>query len=776
MFWKFGFSTPSSIDTLLNKEGVELKEVLDNADVIQECKNQNKLLVDFLKKPEHMAKLVDFVVTEPSDDVLDKTRFKYPNLACEILSSDIADIALAVSSEENFNKIWAMLDRPPPLHPLLGSFFTRIVSALLKSNDSVVNVLMQNPPELDKLLKHLDNAAITDLLVSIAVVKPLGEVDVQKWLCEDQHLMERLSARFADKNSSKEVLYNAAQVLSDLVNFTRKELSDAAAEHAVDEDDKTEVKAVVYLNKLQSEEFMSAFLVNALSGNEYATDYGLGVAISLLTERQRGEDEAPPTAEELQAHHTAVAGVLSALQKHIPKLCELLKVAPKGKSIVTSAGEVGVPLGGLRVKVAQVLKTLANTGSEKVYAELASLKAVDTLLDLFFKYPDNNFFHRHVSELVCTAIEHSKPTQAPSPMLQSLFVDGQLLGRLAQAWTDSDSDEAQSGKHRHGYMGFIVFMANAVVSLAGTPHEPFQSYLKGNEELQNRWQKFLSEKIDPLNKLHATVPGGVRPTAGGAASDDDDFFFTDTEETTNAELAFAKFLNEKICDVPDDITLEDEPEDEDLVEQYGVNGLFSPTVEINTDVTPMQVEQDWVIKDGPDGAADEEMGEEEWEEKKVIDETSVVKPRVSIVHSSSEDDDDNDSDSDGSYDLGQVKHMDVALSPRSAQAVAGMPTRDPFVSPRKSKDGPGAWAQFDTPQAMDVKLSDEEYEKKLGGLMSEHSVAINNHAELELADKDIAAEEAPSKPQRRLPKPPHVLSDSQLLTEDQERLDAASDA
>ena len=36
----------SHVDTLLDKEGVTLQEILEQEDIIQECKSQNKKLVE----------------------------------------------------------------------------------------------------------------------------------------------------------------------------------------------------------------------------------------------------------------------------------------------------------------------------------------------------------------------------------------------------------------------------------------------------------------------------------------------------------------------------------------------------------------------------------------------------------------------------------------------------------------------------------------------------------------------------------------------------------
>lgn len=42
MFWKFELITSSHLEALLDKEDVSLSELLDEEDVLQECKAQNR--------------------------------------------------------------------------------------------------------------------------------------------------------------------------------------------------------------------------------------------------------------------------------------------------------------------------------------------------------------------------------------------------------------------------------------------------------------------------------------------------------------------------------------------------------------------------------------------------------------------------------------------------------------------------------------------------------------------------------------------------------------
>ena len=44
MFWKF--ATTSNVDNLLEREDITLVELLDDDDVLQECKGQNSKLIE----------------------------------------------------------------------------------------------------------------------------------------------------------------------------------------------------------------------------------------------------------------------------------------------------------------------------------------------------------------------------------------------------------------------------------------------------------------------------------------------------------------------------------------------------------------------------------------------------------------------------------------------------------------------------------------------------------------------------------------------------------
>ena len=62
MQWRFGISSASTLNAFLDKPGVSVEEVLDDADIIQECKAQNQKLIDYLRQPDVLKRLLEHVV------------------------------------------------------------------------------------------------------------------------------------------------------------------------------------------------------------------------------------------------------------------------------------------------------------------------------------------------------------------------------------------------------------------------------------------------------------------------------------------------------------------------------------------------------------------------------------------------------------------------------------------------------------------------------------------------------------------------------------------
>lgn len=76
MFWKFNLHNSSQVEKLLEKEDLTLLELLDEEDVLQECKSQNQRLLLFLTQDSSILELLNLITHEPPIDREEKMRYK----------------------------------------------------------------------------------------------------------------------------------------------------------------------------------------------------------------------------------------------------------------------------------------------------------------------------------------------------------------------------------------------------------------------------------------------------------------------------------------------------------------------------------------------------------------------------------------------------------------------------------------------------------------------------------------------------------------------------
>jgi hypothetical protein len=142
MFWKYNFANTSNVDALLQKDNVTLEELMDQDDIIQECQGRNTNLVEFLVRPENLEKLVEYVSREPTDDDVDeRARFKYSNVACELLTCDVPVINETLAgSSALLAKLCDFIEGDAPLNPLMASFFSKAMITMVTRKTDEVSV------------------------------------------------------------------------------------------------------------------------------------------------------------------------------------------------------------------------------------------------------------------------------------------------------------------------------------------------------------------------------------------------------------------------------------------------------------------------------------------------------------------------------------------------------------------------------------------------------------------------------------------------------------
>ncbi|XP_077614198.1 serine/threonine-protein phosphatase 6 regulatory subunit 2 isoform X6 [Crocuta crocuta] len=529
MFWKFDLNTTSHVDKLLDKEDVTLRELLDEDDVLQECKAQNQKLLGFLCRQQCMEELVSLITEDPPLDMEEKVRFKYPNTACELLTCDVPQINDRLGGDETLlNLLYDFLDHEPPLNPLLASFFSKTIGNLIaRKTEQVILFLKKKDKFISLVLQHIGTSALMDLLLRlVSCVEPAGlRQDVLRWLNEEK-IIQRL-VELIHPSQDEDRQSNASQTLCDIVRLGREQ--GTQLQEAPEPDP--------LLTVLESQDCVEQLLKNMFDGDqtESCLVSGTQVLLTLLETRRAGtEGLVDSFSQGLEGLCTVSSSVLHGIEPRLKDFHQLLLSPPKKKAILTTIGVLEEPLGNARLHGARLMAALLHTNTPSINQELCRLNTMGLLLDLFFKYTWNNFLHFQVELCIAAILSHaaredraeasgvesrvellprSGDPEAPQPaasrpentMVTHLFQKCCLVQRILEAWEANDHAQAAGGMRR-GNMGHLTRIANAVVQ--NLERGPVQTHISEvirglPADCRGRWENFVEETLAETNRRNA---------------------------------------------------------------------------------------------------------------------------------------------------------------------------------------------------------------------------------------------------------------------------------
>uniref|UniRef100_A0A8C1M974 Protein phosphatase 6, regulatory subunit 2b n=1 Tax=Cyprinus carpio TaxID=7962 RepID=A0A8C1M974_CYPCA len=459
MFWKFDLHNSSQIEKLLEKEDVTLQELLDEEDVLQECKAQNQRLLLFLSRDSSMLDLLNLITHEPPADREERLRYKFANVACELLTCDVSLINDKVGGDESLlNTLYSFLEQTPPLNPLLASFFSKTFGNLItRKTEQVIGFLKKKEDFIGQVLKHLDTSAMMDLVLRlISSVEPVClRQEVLTWL-NDERLIQRL-IELIHPHSDSERQSNASQALCDIIRLSRDQASVLQ--------ETSETDPLLTTHELQQ---------------------SIDVLLKNMFEGEKSE-----------------VCIVNGTQK-----CVML----------TTMGILEEPFGNARLHGSRLMAALLYTRAPRIHHELCQLNMINLLLDLFFKFSWNNFLHIQVEHCVSAILNqpttngktHDSPDQiqletkdTQNSDKSDMFTHCDLIKhRILDAWEENDKTQ-EAGGMRKGYMGHITRIANTVVQNAEREQEQTQiSQLIKDlpEDYKARWEQFVNETLTETNK------------------------------------------------------------------------------------------------------------------------------------------------------------------------------------------------------------------------------------------------------------------------------------
>ncbi|KAH9484467.1 Extragenic suppressor of kinetochore protein 1 [Psilocybe cubensis] len=186
MFWRFGFHNASAIDSLLDKEDVVLEAILDEDDLLQECKGQNTRLLSYFERVDVLQKLLGYVTGQIETE--EKGRF-----------NEIWSIVETCIGEQNqlLVPFWeTVLDRSPDdmkTQMIMASHFAKVNSVFMTKKPVEMLAFIQSQPNIvERLIRHIETPSFVDLIGRIIQLdEVIPNSNVLEWL-SSENLMGRL--------------------------------------------------------------------------------------------------------------------------------------------------------------------------------------------------------------------------------------------------------------------------------------------------------------------------------------------------------------------------------------------------------------------------------------------------------------------------------------------------------------------------------------------------------------------------------------------------------
>nr|XP_036588178.1 sit4 phosphatase-associated protein [Colletotrichum truncatum]KAF6799319.1 sit4 phosphatase-associated protein [Colletotrichum truncatum] len=406
MFWRFGgYANISTIDTILEKPDFTVEDLLDESDLIQELKQHNTKLIEYLREDKVLKTLLEYVVapklepvaTPEADDTTDETKGKarllpfsrprassratdtdneeeeqekkrnrYAYVAAEVLSSDTWSIYEALM--ENLpliREFWQFLKRPTPLDPLQASYFTKVNEALFdKKTEEMVVLLKSLPDAVSDLLRHVECPMIMDLLLKIiALDRTEGGQGVVEWLYS-QDVVPTLLTCLSPEHSW--VVQTAAgdfikAIITISANASQNE------QQCIGPNELT--------RQLVSQPCVEQLIKYMLGGGNPLT-VGVGIIIEVI--RKNNSDYDPDVGSESNSLPSSrdpiyLGTLLRLFAQHVPDFVNLIMNTPVQKQRLESTfGEKIEPLGFDRFKTCELMAELLHCSNMGLLNEVGS--------------------------------------------------------------------------------------------------------------------------------------------------------------------------------------------------------------------------------------------------------------------------------------------------------------------------------------------------------------------------------------------------------------------
>lgn len=408
MFWRFGgYANISTIDTILDKPDFSLEELLDETDLIQELKQHNSKLIEYLREDAILKRLLEYVVapkletiatpspsqgndddvrgrnrlmafsrprassrnTDPAekdDEEQEKKRNRYALVACEVLSSDTWSIYESLTDNKQLiREFWGFLSRPAPLDPLQASYFTKVNESLFeKKTDDMIDLLRSLPNAVPDMLRHVECPMVMDLLLKIiAMDRTEAGHGIVEWLYSKDIISTLLS--FISPEHSWVVQTAAGDFIKAIITISAN--ASQNEQQCIGPNELT--------RQLVSTECVQQLIGYMLHGGNPLT-VGVGIIIEVI--RKNNSDYDPDVLAEAETEPSSrdpiyLGTLLRLFADNVPNFMSLIMEGPaQAQGLDSTFGEKLQPLGFDRFKTCELMAELLHCSNMGLLNEAGS--------------------------------------------------------------------------------------------------------------------------------------------------------------------------------------------------------------------------------------------------------------------------------------------------------------------------------------------------------------------------------------------------------------------
>ncbi|KAI0121393.1 SIT4 phosphatase-associated protein-domain-containing protein [Xylariales sp. AK1849] len=410
MFWRFGgYANISTIDTILDKQDFQLEDLLDESDLIQELKQHNTKLIEYLREEKVLEKLLEYVVApkleavENPDDEKDddekkskltlpfgrprassratndgdhdedegeKKRNRYAYVAAEVLSSDNWSIYEALmESTSLLRNFWNFLKLPAPLDPLQASYFTKVNESLFdKKTEEMLQLLKSLDNAVPDMLRHVDCPMIMDLLLKIISLERTDSGQgIVEWLYTKDVMPSLLS--FLGPEHSWSTQTSAGDFMKAIITVSANASQNEQACIGPNE----------LTRQLVSKPCVDQLIGYMLGGGNPLT-VGVGIIIEVI--RKNNSDYDPDVGPDNNATPSSrdpiyLGTLLRMFAESVPNFMNLIMNATAQKqSIDSTFGDKIEPLGFDRFKTCELMAELLHCSNMALLNEVGSEQVI----------------------------------------------------------------------------------------------------------------------------------------------------------------------------------------------------------------------------------------------------------------------------------------------------------------------------------------------------------------------------------------------------------------